>query len=82
MFTNNKIKDIHESRYIASWLNAGGRLDYGEGEGSFYKWLLSLGLTGNEAAHIRHLALNGKLELENNAREYLDKQHEYRRGGL
>ena len=75
MFNNNIVRGIHESRYIASWLNEGGEIYYGKGEGSFYQWLLSLGLTEEEAIHIRNLALNGKLELENSARKFMDKNH-------
>lgn len=76
MFENKLIKGIHVSRYIASWRNVGGRLDYDEnGSSSFYKWLLSLGLTVDDAKYIKHFALNGKFELENSAGKFLSEQH-------
>ena len=73
MFNNNLINDIHKSRYIASWLKEGGRLYYGEDIDNFYKWLLSLGLTEDEAQQVVNLATNGKLELENSARKFLNE---------
>ena len=75
MFTNNKINGyIYETRYIASWIRSGGDLQDGRDVGNFYKWLLSTGLTKDEADHIKFLATNGKLELENSAKEFLSKQ--------
>lgn len=73
MFTNKLINGVHESRYIASWLNAGGSLYYVEDVDDFCTWLLSMGLTKEEAAHIRHLATNGKLELEKSAEKFINK---------
>lgn len=73
MFKNNLIGDIHESRFIASWLRAGGELYYVEDVDNFCSWLLSLGLNEDEVYHIRNLATCGKVELENNAKEFLSK---------
>lgn len=72
MFENRKINGyIYETRFIASWVRAGGSLYYGEDVDNFYKWLLSLGLTEAEADHIKFLAMNGKLELETSAKKFL-----------
>ena len=76
MFENRQINGyIYETRFIASWVRMGGQLQYGEDIDNFYDWLLSLGLTKEEADHIRFLATNGKLELENSARKFLDAIH-------
>lgn len=72
MFENKLIKDIHVSRYIASWHVAGGHLGTSEkGRFDFAKWLESLGLTDEEVAYIYNYATNGKLELENSVRVFL-----------
>lgn len=73
MFKNNLIGEIHETRFIASWLRAGGELYYVEDVDNFQGWLLSLGLSEDEAYHIVNLATCGKVELEHNAREFIDK---------
>ena len=75
MYENRQIDNyIYETRFIASWLNAGGELRYLDDVRKFYKWLLTLGLNEDEAKHIKFLATNGKLELEVNAKEFL-KEH-------
>ena len=71
MFENKLINGIHASRYIASWIKAGGALYYGEDVNDFYKWLLSMGLTEEDAQHVKRLAENGKLELEINAEKFI-----------
>lgn len=73
MFENKKFNDVYTSRYIASWINAGGNLYYVEDVDNFHKWLLSVGLTEEEAAHIVFLATNGKLELEKNAEKFISE---------
>lgn len=73
MFKNNLIGEIHETRFIASWLRAGGELYYVEDVDNFQGWLLSLGLSEEEVYHISNLATCGKVELEHNAREFLSK---------
>lgn len=73
MFENRAINGyIYETRFIASWINVGGQLRYLNDIDNFYKWLLSLGLTKEEADHIKMLATNGKLELETSARKFLN----------
>jgi hypothetical protein len=73
MFKNNLIGEIHETRFIASWLRAGGQLYYVEDIDDFQGWLLSLGLNEDEAYHVINLATCGKMELEHSAREFLKK---------
>jgi hypothetical protein len=73
MFKNNLIGEIHETRFIASWLRAGGQLYYVDDVDDFCKWLSSLGLNEDEVYHIRNMATCGKMELEHNAREFLNK---------
>ena len=73
MFKNNLIGEIHETRFIASWLRAGGELYYVQDVDNFCEWLLSLGLSEDEVYHIRNLATCGKTELEHNAREFISK---------
>lgn len=73
MFENKLINDVHASRYIASWLVAGGTLYYVEDVDNFCEWLLSLNLTDDEVQYIRHLATNGRLELETTAEEFIKK---------
>ena len=75
MFENKLINDIYATRYVASWLRAGGELYYVEDVDNFYSWLLSMGVSEDEAGHIARLATNGKLELESSAKAFLDKQH-------
>lgn len=74
MFENKVIKGEVATRYIASWLRVGGQLYYGEDIDNFYNWLLSLGLTEDEAYDILHLAGTGKLELQTSAQHFL-KEH-------
>lgn len=72
MFENKRIRGIHASRYIASWVKGGGNLGYEfEGRFDFYDWLKSLGLDKDEAQYIYNLADNGKLELETSARQFV-----------
>lgn len=70
MFENKVIKGIYISRYVASWTNAGGKRK------GFKNWLRTLvidgeHLTEEEIYDIYAYATNGKLELEDSAREYL-----------
>lgn len=71
MFKNKMIDGIHATRYIASWVRKGGQLMYGEDIDDFYEWLLSLGLSTEDADDIKFLAMNGKMELENSALKFL-----------
>lgn len=71
MFENQKVRGIHKSRYVASWINSGGmRCDH-----HFIEWLKGLKiddkhLTANEIQEIYNYARNGKLELEVSARNF------------
>ena len=77
MFTNKlKNTDIYATRFIASWIREGGQLRYGDDYDNFYKWLLSLGLSKEDADHVKFLAENGKLELENSAKKFLANLNE------
>ena len=77
MFTNKKINNYtYETRFIASWLKAGGQLTTGEDIDNFRNWLISLELEESEVAHIVYLATTGKLELEGNAKRFLNTQAE------
>jgi hypothetical protein len=67
MFENKRYNDIHATRYIASWFNSGG----GRWMGDFEDWLMSLGLTAEEARYIWNMATCGKLELEMNAEKFI-----------
>lgn len=71
MFENKIIKGEFASRYIASWIRVGGQLRYGKDEDDFNEWLLSLGLTEDEAYYITNLARCGKLEMQTNAMMFL-----------
>ena len=72
MFENTIINGYtYATRSIASWGRKGGKLQYGKDIDNFYKWLLSLGLTKDDADHIKFLAENGKLELEISAQKFL-----------
>lgn len=73
MFENKLINGIYASRYIASWLVAGGTLYYVEDVDNFCEWLLSMNLTDSEVLYIRHLATNGKLELETTAKKFVQE---------
>lgn len=72
MFENKLIRNIHVSRYIASWVKVGGSVD----SLGFELWLERLlidgeHLTEDEIMYIRNFARNGKLELETNAKLFL-----------
>lgn len=74
-FENRQINGyVYETRYIASWLREGGQLRYGEDVDKFHRWLLSLGLSEEEADHIKFLATNGKMELEYRAKKFLNEE--------
>ena len=71
-FENKKSsQDIHYSRYLASYLNE----LWGSGKlfrwGNFYRWLLSIGLSKEEAREIEYWSSCGKLELEGSAEEFI-----------
>ena len=71
-FDNKVIRDVHASRYIASWAKMGGHLGRGpKGRFDFSFWLESLGLSTDEVNHIYNLATCGRLELETSARNFM-----------
>ena len=68
---------VHYSRYIASWLNVGGKNPTTlEGYTSFCMWLESLGLTEDEVYNIGRMAMCGKIELEESAEAFIGKSQE------
>lgn len=71
MFENVKVKGIHATRYIMSYIRMGGNLTKREGRGEFENWLKSLGLNEEEIWSIVEIAVNGKLELELSATRFL-----------
>ena len=74
MFENRQINGYtYATRFIASWVRVGGKLRTGEDYDNFYEWLLSLGLSEDDAEHVKFLAENGKLELETSAKVFLKK---------
>ena len=64
---------IPYSRYVASWYNAGGRRNYLH----IKAWLKDLGLEEDDCANVADMATNGKLELEEHARNFL-KSNKFR----
>lgn len=74
MFENKLINGIHATRYIMSWVREGGQLCTGGDIDDFNEWLLSLGLSEDDADYIKYLATNGKLELETSAMKFLNKR--------
>ena len=72
MFENKVINGYtYATRFIASWVREGGKLRTKEDIDNFYKWLLSLDLSKEDADHIKFLATNGKMELEHSAKMFL-----------
>ena len=72
MLENKKHNGIHYSRYIASWINAGGK--YFDEE--FLEWLKSEGFEEDDARDVREMATCGKLELETSAKKFINKEKE------
>ena len=79
MFENKKVKvrdtqtecgwyEVYISRLIASWHNAGGQ----HYRGAFEEWLKTLGLDDDTIRYICNVANNGKLELETDARKFIE----------
>lgn len=72
-FENKIIKGVHTSRYIASWSRVGGDI---QDRDAMKAWLLSEGLTEEEADDIVYLASNGRLELQASAKQFLKNYKE------
>ena len=81
MLENKKteVQGVHYSRYIMSWLNAGGKV-YDFGDEEFEKWLKANEVTEKEIQEIREMGVAaGKLELEMSAKAYIKAQRETNR---
>lgn len=72
MLENRKFNGIHYSRYIASYQNKGGVINYGTKNG-FYKWMKSLGATDSMIREMVDIARMGKLELEIDCEKFINK---------
>ena len=70
MFENVTVRGVHATRYIMSYVRAGGEL-LGRKVWEFEDWLKSLGLDEEEIYSILSIARNGKLELEISAAQFL-----------
>ena len=77
MFENKVIEGYtYATRFIMSWVRSGGKFDKsGKGYGDFRKWLESLKLDPEDIEDIMLLALNGQLELEVSAKNYMANLH-------
>ena len=77
MFENKVIDGYtYATRFIMSWVRSGGEFDRsGKGYGDVRKWLESLKLDPEDIENIMFLALNGKLELEVSAKNYMANLH-------
>lgn len=74
MFENTMINGyIYATRFIASWIRVGGTLNKPGDLTKFVKWLESLGLKEEDIHRIKFLATNGKLELQENAKKFLNE---------
>ena len=73
MFENKLSSEgIHYSRYVASWRKTKREIsDQRVPNTLFWKWLKSRGLSDDECWGIVNLATNGKLELEDDARDFI-----------
>ena len=79
-YNNWIVNGIHATRYVASWVNAGGKVTgIPRYDQKFMNWLKQLiingrSLTEKELSDIYEVAQmlhNGKLELQENAKEFL-----------
>lgn len=77
MFENKRYRTIYYSRIIMSWVRAGGTFDkHGEGYDRFKSWLESLIIDSEHIPEevideIMFLAMNGKMELEDDAKKFM-----------
>lgn len=77
MLENMKVNGIHMSRYIASWMNAGGEFIGTWEDSSFSRWLRTVGVDDEQDVHdIFEMATCGKFELEQSARRYMEANKE------
>lgn len=74
MFENIMIDGhIYATRFIVSWLKAGGTLNKPDDFTKFEDWLKSLELSKEDIRCIKFLATNGKLELKEDAKRFLNE---------
>ena len=83
-FENSLIRGIYISQYIAAWLLAGVGIDSRSSRGRnkyglFIAWLKSFTINGehltdDEIWRIYYFAMNGKLELQESAKEFLSQR--------
>lgn len=74
MFENIRIDGyIYATRFIASWIKVGGTLNKPGDLTKFEDWLKSLELSKEDIRCIKFLATNGKLELEEDAKRFLNE---------
>ncbi len=71
-FENKMFEGIHYSRFIASWTNVGGIVT----RGGLANWLRTLTINDKQIPEdvireIVNFATNGKLELQENAEDYI-----------
>lgn len=71
-FENIIVRGVHATRYIMSWVRMGGELNRFGARSDFGNWLGSLGLRDEEVSDIVHIAINGRMELETSAKNYLN----------
>ena len=70
-FENRVIGGVHATRWIASWYMVGGRFD-GVGQDQFIEWLMSNGVSEDDAYLVRNLATCGRLEQQASAAQFLE----------
>lgn len=75
MFSNTKINGYLTSKYISSWVKAGGELTT-ESYDMFREWLESLGLNYDEVTHIIGVAYLGSDVLRNSAKKFINAKKE------
>ena len=73
MFENKLINGyVYATRFIASWLKVGDNLSSGKDIATFRRWLESIGeLSKEDINDIINLATNGRLELQEHAKEFI-----------
>lgn len=80
MFDNKIVKvpalgneEIHISRIIASWTHVGGQITTRRwAKTPFANWCVGLGLDTDVIREMVYFATNGKLELEDSAKKFLE----------
>ena len=71
MLENEKIKGIHATRWIMSWIRMDGEIYYGHDHTDFEDWLKSEGLNDDERSTILDIFRSGKMELETSASRFI-----------